>query len=308
VGTEGRRELAGTRETSWPSLREWPHVLLRAGKAAVEDEVPMMASALAFSAFLAIPSILLLALGLFTLFAQPSLVNELTERFGAVIPEEAVTLVSDSLLELQERRSSGVVMTGVGLVLALWTTTGAVSTLMTAVNRAHDLDDDRGFLRKRAVAVLLVAALGVAVVLVAGLLVLGPHIQVWVGRAADAERAVAWAWWTAQWPVLLVVLTAAFAIVFALATDGRSRRWRVVSPGAVVAVVVWLLVSTAFAVYASRFGAYNKTWGSLSVAIVTLVWLWLSGMAILFGAEVNAERDDSRAARGSPSRRRRPVA
>lgn len=255
----------------------------------------MMASAVAFSTFLAIPATLLLALGVFTLFAEETLIDDLMERFGTVVPEESVTLVSDSLLQLQEQRSSGLLMAGVGLVLALWTTTGAVTTMMTAVNRAYDLDDERSFVRKRVTAVVLVVALGVAVLLVAGFLVLGPHVQRWIGEALDAERAVAWTWWTVQWPVLVLALTTAFALVFYLATDRRSRRWRFISPGAVVAVLVWLLVSTGFAVYTSQFGTYNKTWGSLSVAIVTLVWLWLSAIALLFGAEVNAEAD--RAAR-----------
>lgn len=269
----------------------------------------MMASAVAFSTFLAIPATLLLALGVFTLFAEETLIDDLMERFGTVVPEEAVTLVSDSLLQLQQQRSSGLLMAGVGLVLALWTTTGAVTTMMTAVNRAYDLDDERSFVRKRVTAVALVVALGVAVLLVAGFLVLGPHVQRWIGEALDAERAVAWTWWTVQWPVLVLALTTAFALVFYLATDRRSRRWRFISPGAVVAVLVWLLVSTGFAVYTSQFGTYNKTWGSLSVAIVTLVWLWLSAIALLFGAEVNAEadratRDEAKEGDGSRARPR----
>lgn len=293
----------------WAALRASPDVLVRAAKASVEDQVPMMASAVAFSTFLAIPATLLLALGVFTLFAEETLIDDLMERFGTVVPEEAVTLVSDSLLQLQQQRSSGLLMAGVGLVLALWTTTGAVTTMMTAVNRAYDLDDERSFVRKRVTAVALVVALGVAVLLVAGFLVLGPHVQRWIGEALDAERAVAWTWWTVQWPVLVLALTTAFALVFYLATDRRSRRWRFISPGAVVAVLVWLLVSTGFAVYTSQFGTYNKTWGSLSVAIVTLVWLWLSAIALLFGAEVNAEadratRDEAKEGDGSRARPR----
>jgi membrane protein len=182
-------------------------------------------------------------------------------------------------------------MTLAGLVLALWTTTGAVNTLMTAVNRAQGLDDERSFARKRLVALVVVAALGSALLVVASLVVLGPHIQGWIGRALDAERPVAWTWWTAQWPILLAVLFVAFGVTFALAVDSRHRRWSFTSSGALVAVLGWLVASAAFALYASRFGSYNKTWGSLSAAIVTLVWLWLSSLALLFGAEVNAERD-----------------
>lgn len=283
--------LRHRRTARWPGVRDWPGLLLRAGKDAIDHEVPVLASALAFNLFLAIPATLLLVVGLFSLFAEPTLIQDTMDRLGAVVPAEVVTLVQGSLLQLERQPSSGILMTLVGLVLALWSTTGAVNTLMTAVNRAHELDDDRGFVKKRLIALVLVAALGVAALGVSGFLVLGPHIEHWIGSALDAERAVAWSWWTAQWPILLIVLFGAFAVVFALAVDHPNRRWALISPGAVVAVLLWIAVSAGFGLYASRFGSYNKTWGSLSAAIVTLVWLWLSSIALLYGAEVNAENE-----------------
>ncbi len=275
------------------TIRHWLRVLIHAGRDSLEDDLPMLASALAFNAFLAIPATLLLVVGLFSLVADPSLIADLMQRFGAVMPGEAVTLLENSLLQLERQPSSGIAMTAVGFVLALWTATGAVSTLMVAVNRAHELEDSRGFAKKRLVAVVVAAVLSAAVLLVAALLVLGPHLHGWIGRALDAEDPVAWIWWTAEWPILLAVLFGAFSVVYALAFDHSNRRWRLVSPGAAVAVVLWLAVSGAFAFYAANFGSYNKTWGSLSAAIVTLVWLWLSSLALLFGAEVDAEWERS---------------
>jgi membrane protein len=285
------RPLAADGRLAWPRPQQWPALLVRAGKELVDDDMPLFASALAFNLFLAIPAMLLLVVGLFSLVADPTAIEELTDRVGTVIPAEAEKLVEDSLLQLERTPSSGVLMTLVGLVLALWTTTGAVSTLMTAVNRAHELEDERTFVRKRLVALVLVVALSSAVLSVVAFLVLGPHVEGWIGRALDAERAVAWTWWTAQWPILLIVLFAAFGLTFALALDRGSRRWSFASPGALVAVVLWVAASAAFGFYVSRFGSYNKTWGSLSAAIITLVWLWLSSLALLFGAEVNAARD-----------------
>jgi membrane protein len=278
-----------------PTVREWPALLVRAAKQSLEHDVPMLASALAYSAFFAIPATLLLVLGLFSLVADPALIEDLMERFGTIAPAEAVTLVEESLLRLEQQPSTGVVLTMVGLVLALWTATGAMSTAMTAINRAHEREDRRTFLQKRLVALALVFAVGFAVLVVAALLVLGPHLQTWVGRAVGSETVVAWVWWTAEWPILMGVLFGAFALMFALASDHPSRRWRIVSIGAAIAVVLWLVVSGAFALYASYFGSYNKTWGSLSAAIVMLMWLWLSSIALLFGAEVDAEVERSRA-------------
>lgn len=286
----------GRQRRGW-LLWEWPALLARAAKDAMADDVPMLASALAFNAFLAIPASLLLVVGLFSLVAEPTLIEDLMEKLGTVVPAEAVTLVEDSLLQLERQPSAGVVMTIVGLILALWTTTGAMTTLMTAVNRAHELDDSRRFIRKRAVALVLVLVLGFAILLVGGLLVLGPHLRGWIGGAVGAEGLVGWIWWTVEWPILLAALFAAFSAVYALATDHSNRRWRLFSPGAAVAVVLWLVVSAAFGIYAANFGTYNKTWGSLSAAIVTLVWLWLSALALLYGAEVDAEWERSRGRR-----------
>jgi membrane protein len=273
-------------------VRGWLDLLVRAGKSAIADDVPMLASALAFNAFLAIPATLLLVVGLFSLVADPTLIDDVMEKVGSVAPEEAVGLVRDSLHQLQQRSSTGLTMTIVGLLLAVWTTTGAMSTVMAAVNRAHGLDDTRKFPVKRLVALALVLVVGFALLLVAALLVLGPHIERWIADAIDAGW-VGWVWWTTQWPLLIGVLFIAFSALFALATDNSSRRWRLVSPGAAIAVVLWLVVSAGFAIYASDFGSYNKTWGSLSAVIVMLVWLWLSGLALLFGAEVDAEWERS---------------
>ena len=136
-----------------------------------------------------------------------------------------------------------------------------------------------------------------ATLLVAVLLILGPHIQEWVGEALAIEGLLSWAWWIAQWPLLAVGLLAAFATLLYFGPDVDQRRWRFVTPGSLIALVVWLLASGGFALYTNYFGSYNKTWGSLSAVIVTLTWLWLTALALLFGGELNAEVE--RAARAS---------
>jgi membrane protein len=276
------------------SLRAWPGILVRAAKDSLDDDVPMLASALAYNAFLAIPATLLLVVGLFSLIADASLIEDVMDRFGRVMPGDAVTLLQGSLLQLESQPSAGIAMTAVGFAVALWTTTGAMNTLMSAVNRAHEREDKRGFVAKRLVAILLVVVVGFAVLAVAVLLVLGPHVQDWIGGALDAEQPVAWVWWSAEWPVLFVGLLAAFSVVYWLAADKPDRHWKPITLGAAVAVVLWVAVSAAFGLYAARFGSYNKAWGSLSAAIVTLVWLWLSSLALLFGAEVDAEAERTR--------------
>src|SRR5439155_3823508 len=239
------------------------------------------------------------------LIAGPQTINSLIESFGHVMPSQATQLLSGSLHRLDEHPSTSIVMAAVGTVLAVWSVTGAMTSLMTAVNIAYDSKDTRSFVRKRAVALAMAACIGVAFVLVAVLLMFGPQIEAWVGSAIGAPTLVAYFWWIAQWPILAVGLLAAFATILYLGPNlaGETRRWQFITPGAVVAAIVWLAVSGLFAVYTAKFGSYNKTWGSLSAVIVMLTWLWLSSLALLFGPDLNAEIEASHERRrGLPAR------
>jgi membrane protein len=264
-------------------------VLRRAVADARADDLPTSARALAYSLFLAIPASLLVVVGVFSLVADEAAVESLVSRAGTVMPEEAVVLLQDSLERSIRSSGSGLVMTIVGLALAIWTTTSAATTLMKEVTRAFDRDDRRSFTRKRLQALAIVAALVAGAALVLGLLVLGPHLERWTGQATGAPTLVGWAWWTLQWPILVGGLLFAFSVVLYLGPDVEQSRWQLVTPGAIVAVVLWLVASAAFAVYTAGFGSYDKTWGTLSAVVVTLLWLWVTSGALLFGAEINAE-------------------
>jgi membrane protein len=204
------------------------------------------------------------------------------------MPAEAVSLVQSSLERSAQSTRSGILMTVLGLALALWTTTSAATTLMQGLTSAYDVKDERGFARKRVVAFLIVFALVASAALVVGLLILGPHLERWLASATGAPGVTAWTWWTAQWPLLVGVLSFAFAVVLYLGPYVTDRDWKAALPGAAIAVVVWLAASGAFAFYAASFGSYNKSWGTLSAVVITLVWLWLTSAALLFGAEVNS--------------------
>jgi YihY family inner membrane protein len=282
------------------TLRDDLTLFKRAGKELLDDNMLMLASALAYSSFFAIPSVLLVVLGLFTLVAGPDTITSLIQSFGHVMPAQATQLLGDSLHRLDHHPSTTIVITVVGLVLAIWSTTGAMNGFMTAVNIAYDRKDRRSFFRKRLVALEMSICIGVAFLLVAVLLILGPQIEKRVGPALGAPTLVAYLWWVLQWPILAAGLVTAFAILLYLGPDVEHRRWQLVTPGAAVAAVVWLAASGLFAVYTSMFGSYDKTWGSLSAVIVMLTWLWLSSLALLFGAELNSEIEASHDRRREP--------
>ncbi len=294
------------------SFTDWRAIFVDAVKRFMTDNGTMLASALAYSTFFAIPSVLLLAVGVFTLVAGPGTISTLMSHFHHVMPAQATSLLGSSLQRLNRNQSASLVMTVVGGVLALWSTTGAMTSYMTALNLAYEQKDRRNFVKKRLVAVEMVAAIGFAFVLVAVLLIFGPSLEALVARhAGGASGAVGWIWWVAEWPILLFGLVAAFSTLLYLGPNVEHRRWQFITPGSVLATVIWLAVSGLFAVYTASFSSYNKTWGSLAAVIVMLTWLWLAAIALLLGAELNAEtarRVDPAAAPTQPARPRETAA
>ena len=284
------------------SKRDYLAILRRALTEANRDHVPNLAAALAYYAFLAIPSALLLAAGLFGLLAGPHAVSTVIDKLSQVMPGEATKLVRDSLSRLTQKQGTSVTLIVVGGALALWSLSGAMQNLMWALNLAYDREETRGFVKRRLTAFAMVFFSLLAFGLVFGLLVLGPHLSTWVGDAVGAKTVTEIIWWVAQWPLLIGGLLLAFAAILQLGPNVKHPRWRFLSFGAVVAVLIWLAASGAFAFYVSKFGSYNKAWGSLSAVVVMLTWLWLSSLALLLGAEVNAEAERSRELRrGEPA-------
>jgi membrane protein len=285
------------------SKRDYSAILIRAGKESLNHHITKLAAALAYYSFLAIPSALLVAVGVFGLVGNEDAVSTIIDKLEGVAPQEALTLIRDSLERVTESQSSaGITLVVVGSVLALWTLTGAMQTLMWALNTAYDREETRGFVKQRLTALAMIVLMLLAFGLAFGLLVLGPVLSNAIGSAVDQESFVEWLWWTAQWPILLLGLLFAFATILYLGPDVDHPRWRFLTFGTVISVVVWLLASGAFAVFVSRFGSFDKTWGTLAAVIIMLTWLWLSGVALLFGAEINAEAERSRELRrGEPA-------
>jgi membrane protein len=276
-------------------LRDYAGIFKRAGKAAVDDNITDAAAAVAYYAFLAIPAILLISVGVFSVFAGPDAVDTIIDKLGSVMPAEAVTLLENALRRTTEE-GGGLTMILVGGAVALWTATGAANAVMRALNRVHDTEETRGFVRQRLVALTMILVSVLAFALVFGLLILGPSLSRWVGDLVGAEDAVRWAWLLGQWPILVVGLLVVFGAVLFLGPNVDRPRWRFLSVGAALAVFLWLAASGGFAIYLAFFGSYNKTWGSLAAVIIMLTWLWLSSLALLFAAEVDAETERTRAA------------
>jgi len=279
-------------------LRDAGGVTWRALRRAQKDHATNLAQAVAFNLFLAIPSAALVVVGVFATVADKGTAGRLLAHLSGVVPASVITLLDHSLTRMTNAGSGGTVMIVVGAVLAVWSLTGAMQTLQWALNSAHDLEETRGFVHARLSGLAMLACCSIAFALAFGLLVLGPQASHWVGDSTGQPTLVSWVWWTAEWPVLIVVLLIAFGGIYRFGPNLETHRWRLISAGAVTALLVWLIASGGFAWYVSNFGSYNKAWGSLATVIVMLTWLWLSSLALLVGAAIDAEAGRTRGSRG----------
>ena len=284
------------------SKRDYLAITRRAIKKFNRDHMTNIAAALAYYAFLAIPSALLVAVGTFSLVASPSTVTTVIGKLHGIVPGQATSLLDSSLRNMVHNKSTGITVLSIGGVLAFWSLTGAMQNLMWALNIAYDRDEGRGFVRRRITAVWMVLFALIGFALAFGVLVLGPHLSTWIGNAIGAKTVIKIAWYIGEWPLLVGGLLVAFAGFMYYGPNVKHPRWRFLSFGSVVAIVIWLVASGAFAFYVSKFSSYNKTWGSLAAVVVMLTWLWLSSVALLLGAEINAEAERSRELRrGEPA-------
>jgi membrane protein len=285
----GRSRLADPRLRDL-SFHDWREILVRAVKRLLADHGTILASALSYSTFFAIPSVLLVVVGTFTLVVGPDTISSLMQHFSTVVPTEVTTLLGRGLHRLDHRPSESLAVTVIGAVLAIWAMTSAMTTYMTALDLAYERRDRRSFVRRRLAALWRVVLIGLVFLLVATLLIFGPPLeQLVASHAGGASGAVAWIWWIAQWPILIGSLLIAFSILLDAGPDGTRPDRRLLTPGSVVSTTVWLVASGGFAYFTSNFGSYNKTWGSLAGVIIMLTWLWLAALALLLGAELNAE-------------------
>ncbi len=273
--------------------RSWSGVLKRTVREFKEDNLTDWAAALTYYGVLAIfPAILALVsvLGLVGASATQPLIDNL----GDVAPGQAKDIVTGAVENLQKSRSSGGILFIVGLAGALWSASGYVAAFMRASNAIYDIEEGRPIWKKAPV------RLGVTLVLVVLLAVSALAVVLTGGLAEQAGNLLGigstavTVWDIAKWPVLLVIVSFMFALLYWASPNVKQPGFRWISPGGIAAVVLWLIASGAFALYVANFGSYNKTYGTLAGVIIFLVWLWLSNIAVLLGAEFNAELERGR--------------
>ena len=218
-------------------------------------------------------------------------VTDIVSQLG---PASAVDTFKKPIEQISSNQSTAVLGLILGVAAALWTASGYVGAFMRASNSIYEREEGRPFyiLRPLQILVTLVLVLMAALVLLS-LIATGPVAKA-VGDAVGLGDTAVTVWNIAKWPVLLVVAMLMLAILYWSSPNAKQAGFRWVSPGAVLAVFVWIVASAAFAFYVANFGSYNKTYGALAGVIVFLVWMWLTNVAVLLGAELNAETERGR--------------
>lgn len=273
--------------------RSWKAVLRRTWKEGREDGIMDLAAALTYYGILSIfPAILAMVsiVGLLGTSATETLIDNITE----LAPGPAREILVGAVENLQGSQGTAGVLFAVGLAVALWSASGYVAAFMRASNAIYDMEEGRPLWRTLGTRVLTTVALLLMLITVAiGVAVTGPLAEE-VGDIVGVGSTAVDVWDIAKWPVILAVVVAMFALLYWAAPNVRHPGWRWLTPGAAVGVVVLILASAAFAFYVANFGSYNETYGALGGAVVFLIWLWVSNIAILLGAEFDAEIERGR--------------
>jgi membrane protein len=275
-------------------VRHWWPVLKRTVREFKEDNLTDWAAALTYYAVLAIfPALIVLVstLGLVGDSATQPLLDEL----GTVAPGPAREIVTNAIENLQGSQGTAGVVFVAGLLAALWSASGYVAAFMRASNAIYDIEEGRPIWKTLPVRVGLTLVLMLLLALSAMAVVLTGGLAKAIGDVIGLGDTAVAVWDIAKWPVLVLVVSFMFALLYWAAPNVKHPGFRWISPGGVLAVIGWLIASAAFAFYVSSFGSYNKTYGALGGVVVFLVWLWLSNVMILLGAEFNAELERERA-------------
>jgi YihY family inner membrane protein len=276
--------------------RSWWAAVKRTAREFRVDNLSDWAAALTYYSVLSIFPALLVLISLVDLAGQGT-IQALLENLGQVAPGSVNQILATAIRNLQQTRGSAGVLALVGLAAALWSASSYIAAFMRASNAIYDVPEGRPVWKTfpirigvTVIVMVLLAVSAVAVVATGG-------VADRIGRLLGIGSTAVTAWNILKWPVLLLVVSFMFALLY-WASPNAKQGFRWVTPGGILAVVVWVVASVAFAIYVANFGSYNKTYGSLASVIIFLVWLWLSNTAILLGAELNAELERGRAIAG----------
>jgi membrane protein len=281
-------EGTDTRTGLWPTLK-------RTSLEFNEDNMPDWAAALTYYGLLSLFPALIALVSILGLFADPqTTTRQITDIVTQIGPSSAADTFSGPIESITANRGAAGILFVVGLAVALWSASGYVGAFMRASNIAWETPEGRAFFKLRPLQMLVALVMVIMLALVALALVLtGPVVDA-VGSSIGIGDTALTIWDIAKWPVLLGVVILMFSVLYYAAPNVKLPGFKWITPGSAFAVIAWLLASALFAFYVANFGSYDKTYGTLGGIVSLLVWMWITNLALLFGVELNAERERSR--------------
>ena len=273
----------------------WVDALKRTIREFRDDNLTDWAAALTYYAVLALfPGLMVLVAILGLLGQHPETTNALLDIVRDIGPASAVDTFRGPIEGVVKSNSGAGALLGVGLLVALWSASGYIGAFIRAANVIYEVEEGRPFWTRRPLQIAITLAMVLLLVIVAiSIVVTGPLARS-VGDVIGVGDTTVTVWNIAKWPVIVVVVMAMFTVLYYLAPNVKQPGLRWMTPGGAVAVLIWIVASVGFGFYVANFGSYDKTYGSLGGVIIFLVWLWISNLAVLFGAELDAELERSR--------------
>jgi membrane protein len=269
-------------------VRGWKDILLRVYSEIGEDRVIALAAGVTFYSILALFPAIAALVSLYGLFADPATISSQLDKLSGVLPSGAMEVIGDQLRRVASQGSSKLGITFIiGLAVALWSANAGIKAIFDVLNIVYDEKEKRGLIKLNAISLAFTGAIIAFVLLALGTMVVLPSVLDYLGSAGITGQVVT----IVRWPAMLIVVAFLFALLYRFGPSRAKPRWRWISWGSGLAAILWLIASLLFTWYAANFGSYNKTYGSLGAIIGLMVWIWISTIVILLGAELDAEME-----------------
>jgi len=264
----------------------WADLSKRTFKEALADDILSLAAQQAYYFFFALFPALLTFIAVASFFPIENAMGQITNLLARFAPPDVLKIIQEQITKISQSNQGGILT--FAFLLTLWSSSGAMVSIITTLNAAYDIMEGRPWWKVRLTAVALTMGIAAFILMSIGLILLGPALADHVASTIHAGAAFKMLWMVLQWPVVFAVVATGIGIIYYFAPDAEQQ-WVWITPGSVLATVTWVLVSIGLKLYITYFGNYNETYGTIGGVIVLLLWFYLTGVAILFGAEFNAE-------------------
>lgn len=289
-GTAKTQEADRGRQADAPTQlpkKGWWDVLWRTKQQLDEDNLSVVAAGVAFYGFVAVVPTLAVVIAIYALIANGQDISRHLDLLERVLPGEVMPLIQDQVTRIASDNTAAGISAILGILIALYSSANATKALITGLNICYDETEKRGFIRLNLVALCLTIAAAIGAVASLALVAVLPAVLGNLGLSSTSETLISWL----RWPILLGLFMAGVAVVYRFAPSRDKAKWRWITPGAIIAGMLWLVGSGIFSIYVTKFGSYDKTYGSLGAVVVFLMWFYLTAYVVLLGAEFNSEME-----------------